>query len=128
MTTPKPVRLRLSRCAGFNLQDASRKLNGLPAISCARPSRWGNPYTVKEFGLDLALELFARTVRGLWTPDGIPSGLISKAYHLHKKFAKQHGSIPLENARWELRGHNLGCWCKLENGCHTETLIAIANT
>ena len=123
----KPQRIKLSRRAGFNLQAESIALNGLPAVFCARPSRWGNPYTVKEFGLDLALELFARTVRGLWTPDGIPDGLISKAYRLHGEFTKRHGSIPLENARSELRGQNLACHCNLENGCHTEILITIAN-
>ena len=123
-----PTRIRLERRAGFNLQEASRKLNNLPAVNCARPGRWGNPYTVKELGLDLALELFARTVRGLWTPDGIPDGLISKAYRLHREFTKRHGSIPMENARSELRGHNLACHCKLENGCHTETLLTISNT
>ena len=40
----KPVRLRLSRRKGFDLQATSRALNGLPAVNVARPSRWGNPF------------------------------------------------------------------------------------
>ena len=37
-----PVRMRLSRAKGFNLQAASRAINGLPAVNCARPGKWGN--------------------------------------------------------------------------------------
>jgi hypothetical protein len=39
-----PVRLRLSRAKGFDLQATSRALNGLPAKSVARPGPWGNPF------------------------------------------------------------------------------------
>lgn len=41
--TPKPVRLQLSRRKGFNLQALSLATNGLPAVSVAKPSKWGNP-------------------------------------------------------------------------------------
>lgn len=46
----RPVRLRLSRKAGFNLQAHSLAVNGLPAVSVARgPGRkWGNPFPQKE--------------------------------------------------------------------------------
>lgn len=37
MGDPKPIRLRLSRARGFDLQAASLAANGLPAINCARP-------------------------------------------------------------------------------------------
>ena len=33
----RPVRLRLSRAKGFNLQEHSQAVNGLPAVNCARP-------------------------------------------------------------------------------------------
>ena len=37
--TVKPVRLKLSRKRGFNLQELSRGTNGLEAVNVARPSR-----------------------------------------------------------------------------------------
>lgn len=40
----KPVRLRLSRANGFRLQQHSADINGLPAVSVARPGLWGNPF------------------------------------------------------------------------------------
>jgi hypothetical protein len=55
-----PVRLRLSRRKGFDLQALSRATNGLPAVNVARPSRFGNPF------MEGAVELFrgyARSIR-----------------------------------------------------------------
>ncbi|WP_162560945.1 hypothetical protein [Methylobacterium durans] len=40
----KPVRLQLSRYAGFNLQEHSRATNGLPAVNVDRSTPWGNPF------------------------------------------------------------------------------------
>ena len=45
---PRPQRMQLSRRAGFNLQDASIALNGLPARLITRPGRWGNPFTIDD--------------------------------------------------------------------------------
>lgn len=42
----RPVRLRLSRKKGFDLQKLSRETNGLPARVVARPSQYGNPFKV----------------------------------------------------------------------------------
>ena len=47
---PEPVRLRLSRAKGFNLQALSQATNGLPAVNVARPSKWGNPFDHSNSG------------------------------------------------------------------------------
>jgi hypothetical protein len=39
----QPVRLQLSRRAGFDLQSLSHDANSLPAVVVARPTKWGNP-------------------------------------------------------------------------------------
>jgi len=41
-----PVRLRLSRRKGFNLQALSKWTNGRDVVSVVRPGRWGNPFRV----------------------------------------------------------------------------------
>ena len=41
-----PQRIQLSRKKGFNLQSVSMALNGLPAVKCTRPGKWGNPFKV----------------------------------------------------------------------------------
>jgi hypothetical protein len=124
---PTPVRIQLRRIKGWRLQEFSRELNGLPAVNCSRPGRWGNPFKVERFGLDLSLELFARTVRGIWTKDGIEDFLIPEAYQLRTDFLNRHGHHPMENARVELKKHNLACFCKTDQKCHCDELLKISN-
>ena len=94
----KPVRLRLSRKRGFNLQRYSRAVNGLAAVSVARPSFWGNDFIVGRDG----------TVR--------------------QCVAKYRKSIiPVRSIlTHELRGKNLACWCG-KGPCHADVLLEIAN-
>ena len=51
----RPQRMQLSRRGGYNLQDASHALNGLPARRITRPGPWGNPFTI--IGCNVALEM-----------------------------------------------------------------------
>jgi hypothetical protein len=99
MTVP-PVRLRLARRAGFDLQGLSRATNGLPAVNVARPSRWGNPYRVTEFGREKAVALFEQNLAS-------------------------SESVSLDIGM--LRGKNLACWCALDQLCHADILLKIAN-
>jgi len=97
----KPQRIQLSRKRGFNLQQFSRKLNGLPAVNCSRPSKWGNPFRVtKQLTRQKAIENF-------------------------KHHCVKHN---IEAIKTELRGKNLACWCKLSEDCHCTTLLEIANS
>jgi len=97
MTSTKPVRLRLSRRAGFDLQALSQKTNGLPAVNVARPSRWGNPYPAAEWGREHAIALFAQNL------------------------AKSPPDIAI------LRGKNLACWCAPDQACHADILLKMAD-
>lgn len=112
-------RVQLSRRLGWRMPENTVKVD--------RSTKFGNPYRVDVFGLDLSLELFARTVRGIWTPDGIPVELVPTAYDLHRAFLKKHNHHPLDNVRYELRGMDIACWCKLEEKCHGDVLLQIAN-
>ena len=96
----RPVRLQLSRRVGFNLQQESRRRNGLSARSVARPSKWSNPFKVSEYGRAKALALF--------------EAYISRAI--------AHGELDPA----ELRGFNLACWCKPDESCHADLLIRLA--
>lgn len=116
----RPQRLVLSRKRGFDLQEASRRLNGLPAQVVSRPSKWGNPFTIADmearYGLDKeaarrkSIELF-----GQWMDGTLPQELSP--------------GPPLDRAaiRAELGNRNLACWCSLDGPCHAEILLRIAN-
>ena len=107
----EPVRLQLSRKKGFDLQAQSRAVNGLPAVSVARPGKWGNPYTVEEFGRDEAVRGFRAMVL---SPD-------------EGELSFRRGYLPTcEEIVSELLGKNLACWCK-GSPCHADVLLELAN-
>jgi hypothetical protein len=116
----RPQRMQVSRKAGFNLQEASHALNGLPAKLVTRPGRWGNPFVIadvaKKYGLDRnaaqakAVHMAMDWLRGTLDPKLSP------------------GPPPdRDTIRRELAGHNLACWCKPGQPCHAELLIELAN-
>lgn len=117
MTTA--VRLRLSRARGFDLQAASLALNGLPAINCARPGRFGNLWRVglvacgcRSAG-ECSHNLFRRE-----TP--------AEAAAEHRYWLDHMRAERLARKLLELRGHNLACWCSLESPfCHVENYLEL---
>src|SRR2546423_13343009 len=92
----RPVRLQLSRKNGFNLQQLSKSINGLPAVVVSRPGKWGNPYVVEDS--------------------------FFQAREEYRKWLEQHQPL-LEKAQRELRDKNLACWCSLSLPCHTARLF-----
>ena len=98
----KPVRLQLSRRAGFDLQKISRKMNGLEAMVVSRPSKWGCPYPLKK--------------------ESERAKIIAK----YRVYMRAHPKLA-KDARAELAGKNLACWCRPGLACHAEVLLAIAN-
>lgn len=113
----KPVRIQLSRAKGFNLQAASRAINGLPCVKVDRTTDWGNPVSVADikasgtFGADHVLRGIAVGYFREYCPPGSPLA---------------------EAARRILRGNNLGCWCPLPtpgepDNCHAAVLLELSN-
>jgi hypothetical protein len=114
----------------FRVQLCRRKGWKLPAntVCVTRPGKWGNPFKI-----------------GVWfkpVPEASPCSHFSQAW---KKRSRPHmGYTKIENRRvaveWfekflkddprtflELRGKNLACWCPLNEPCHAEILLRLAN-
>jgi len=94
------------------------------AVYVGRPTKWGNPFVVHLDGYaaapQIALVSFREMLRkeGAWSP--IP---------VHKW---PKGKIPaqwttVEDVKRELRGKDLACWCPLDQPCHADILLEIAN-
>jgi hypothetical protein len=98
----RPLRLQLSRKKGFDLQEVSTAANGLPAAVISRPSKWGNPYPLRDYGRATSLAL----------------------YRTYLTAAVRDGSLDPT----ELRGRNLACWCKPYETCHGDILLEFANS
>ena len=112
MSNPKRVQLR--RTKGW------RKPEG--AVLVSRPSRWGNPITTKN---TLACETpadAAAMYRDLMRyGETVPYPHPGQSWELDR-----HREWVLANAH-ELRGHDLACWCPLDQPCHADVLLEIAN-
>lgn len=116
MTTP--VRIRLSRAGGFDLQARSTAINGLPAVNVARPTAFGNPFVVGQDGdREHCVQLFEVMLAGYCALGVTPS------------IAEQRGSrVGILSRLDELRGKNLACWCRLDGKpCHADILLRLAN-
>jgi hypothetical protein len=121
-----PVRLQLSRRAGFRLQEHSLTTNGLSAIKVARPGKWGNPFTVSgaiESGY--ATEATAHQFVVECFADWLAGGCQGRDWWQGPESEARREAIL--DALPELRGKNVACFCKEGLPCHGDVLIALAN-
>ena len=103
---PKPRRIQRKRTKGYNMQAHSKWINGLEAVSVARPGRWGNPYVVGE--------------------DGDAAECVRKFHDMLIKSDDDLTTIANVRAiRDELQGKNLACFCPLDQECHADLLLSI---
>lgn len=119
-----PERIQLSRERGW------RKPEG--AVVVARPSKWGNPFSMAAYRAmesDLAMsratdaevraelvQAFRSVVKhgpdsGYWSPDNCSAVL----------------TICAGLDAGELAGKDLACWCPLDQPCHADVLLELAN-
>ncbi|MDN4616309.1 DUF4326 domain-containing protein [Leifsonia sp. F6_8S_P_1B] len=95
-----PRRIQLSRRKGWRKPENT--------VVVARPSKWGNPFSIAEHGRAHAIAAFramlddpaARAALDYPGPDEIRERLVGK---------------------------NLACWCPLDQLCHADVLLEIAN-
>lgn len=123
MTTP--VRLRLSRAKGFNLQAASLAINGLPAVSVARPSKWGNPYRIGRDDLGWCVYDANDQFVGRAPTRDVALTIAVELFRIWFALSERPkpSDKPLSMA---LRGKNLACYCHLDHSCHADVLLCFA--
>lgn len=97
--TALPVRVQLRR--GRTARGWRLRAAYPDAVTVRRPLKWGNPYPVEVYGREEAVRLYAE--------------------HLHRS------PELMEAARRELRGKPLACWCRLDQICHADVLLVVAN-
>ena len=121
-----PVRIQLSRRKGFNLQKASKALNGLEAVNVCRPTIYGNPFVHDDAAV--AVEAYERHCRGGTQTFEMGPGKLQFAYRAHRN--SLHWAFPewlREHGLPALRGKNLACACDLDAPCHADVLLRLAN-
>jgi hypothetical protein len=82
------------------------------AIRVDRSTRWGNPFTVEEYGSRAAAVAAYREALLAGRLPGIGS----------------HAPVRVADVRAGLAGHDLACWCPLDDACHADVLLEVANS
>lgn len=93
------------------------------AVSVTRPWRWGNPFVVGDIGYrehDTGHEFVASS----------PTVAVAmyRQWLAGREFVIGFDRPTLHEIRADLAGHDLGCWCPLDQVCHGDTLLLLANT
>jgi hypothetical protein len=103
-------RIQRSRAKGYRMPPQ--------AIYVGRPTIWGNPYTASSAmeagykdGAKMAVWAFGQWLAG------------TKAWGDNRD---ERRTVILARIA-ELRGHDLCCWCPLDQPCHADILIELAN-
>lgn len=119
-----PQRIQLRRTRGW------RKPEG--AVVVARPSKWGNPYRIVRDGSLLGAPLYRvqppdehphRLGRFLGGQHDLPTAT-RQAVDLFRDFLDVQDSAEVHA---ELAGRDLACWCPLDQPCHADVLLELAN-
>ena len=112
-----PKRIQLSRRKGW------KKPTGCILVS--RPSKWGNPFPVAQYGARRAVAIFRAGINKQWARMRklmLPVKLDDLGiFNLQCYFLNIIIRLP------KLRGHPLGCWCKPYDFCHADILLEAAN-
>jgi hypothetical protein len=109
-----PQRLTIQRRKHYNLQEQSQTLNGLDAVNCSKPNKFGNPFRLTEYSLEDSLRLFRELIQ---KNDSGTSFVPLNQRHFNSKHIQE-----------ALRGKNLACWCLEGNQCHCDILLEVANS
>jgi hypothetical protein len=132
-----PKRIQMSRQKPWRADNPD-------AVIVARPSKWGNPFKV-------GVEMMTGTVSGnlvhstltfdRYTPDD-PAGAVEAFRNCFAgpiRFAPmkvtddERGTtlwtytLPSDEEIRELAGKDLACWCPLDQPCHADVLLELAN-
>lgn len=93
----------------------------------ARPSRWGNPYKVRENAAFGGWEVFGNS-QVTWSEDSPLSR--EEASRIAVDYFRDYvpiGSIRHREFEIALEGKDLACWCPLDQPCHADVLLSICN-
>ncbi len=106
-----PKRIQRKRTRGWRMPEG--------AIYVGRPSRWGNHVRIDP----------AEIESGTLTKEGVRRLAHQYAVLGYEKSImwNPEGDAYREAAKAELRGHDLACWCRLDEPCHADVLLRIAN-
>jgi hypothetical protein len=122
-----PRRIQRLRTKGWRMPDG--------AIYVGRPTRWGNPFRVikmKESGWGyrgLGNTCWSADDDSPWSKSDAAKYAVDAFRDMKVNWStgQPARSIYNRDAEIVLAGHDLACWCPLDEPCHADVLLDIAN-
>lgn len=126
-----PLRIQRRRTCGWRMPEG--------AVYVGRRTKWGNPFAP---GMDQELRFSGVKIRpddeanpdGLWAWRHMPISL-DTAIALYRDalqvidspLYEQPLDVTVDDVRRELAGLDLACYCALDQPCHADVLLEVAN-
>ena len=102
----KPRRIQRKRTKGWRM---------LPnTVYVGRPTRWGNPWRHEDLYMSAYVD-----------PIGDEEAMLVTLYRADMD--RGHLRVSKGDIRRELQGKDLACWCPLDQPCHADVLLEVAN-
>ena len=120
-----PERIQRRRTRGWRMPEG--------AVVVSRPSKWGNPIRWDDYR-KYPEPYYPGTGEPLDADDmrRIPDAERRRWAVVDFKAALMAGDLPdypsLDEIRAELRGKDLVCWCPIDQPCHADALLELANS
>jgi hypothetical protein len=115
MADPSPKRIQRRRSKGWRMPPG--------AVYVGRPTRWGNVYTVEPSSREWLAQ--SNVAPGICFSTSL-AGATRFAVDAFRRYVSRNGDLRAE-IRAELGGKDLACWCPLDQPCHADVLLEIAN-
>jgi hypothetical protein len=107
-----PQRVQRKRTKGWRMPENT--------VSVCRPGRWGNPWRVGST---------AWTIGAGGYIDREPHGPLTAEECIESfRHGIEHHLEGVPDYLAELRGKDLACWCRLDQPCHADVLLELANS
>jgi hypothetical protein len=97
------------------------------AVYVGRPSRWGNPFRI-------GVPFCGPTIREPHSPTEVVDAFRTwialdtlAPLFWDRELIAAHVQMKAGLARGDLLGRDLACWCPLDQPCHADVLLRIAN-
>ena len=104
-----PKRIQLSRRKGWRMPPNT--------VNVARPEKWGNPFKVGDYAKLIGAQ-----------PGYTLIETNEQAVDFYRRYAEAWLPEYLARVQRELGGKNLACWCPLDQPCHADVLLELANS
>ena len=118
-----PKRIQRKRTKGWRMPEG--------AVYVGRPTKWGNPYRIDRLS---AHEYVGLTPDGSEAADGWGARNFAAKWavdmfslHIGPMGNYEYGDEELADLHQSLAGRDLACWCPLDQPCHADVLLEVAN-